>query len=129
MGGAVVLDTTFSVIMNEQQTATQTVINGQVDVRNLTIDAGATLLVRGPNPLRITASGTVRINGTIDAGTGESGGAGVITGGETHAGGPARGAASTIPAAAAGVWGGRGSGGAGRGGWRGRGTTPPRPRW
>ncbi len=65
-GGPVVLDTTFSVIVNEQQTVTQTVINGQVDIRNLTIDPGATLVVRGPNPIRITASGTVRINGTID---------------------------------------------------------------
>jgi hypothetical protein len=65
-GAPTILDTTFSIIVNEQQTEQQVVINGQVDVRNLTIDQGATLLVRGPNPVRITASGTVRIDGTLN---------------------------------------------------------------
>src|SRR5206468_8748597 len=34
---AIILDTTFSIITNVQQTAQETVINGRVDVRNFTV--------------------------------------------------------------------------------------------
>lgn len=64
-GGATILNTTFSVIQNDQQTATQSVVNGQVDVRDLIIDQGALLDIRGPNPCVIRASGNVRIFGKI----------------------------------------------------------------
>ena len=63
--GATILNTSFSVIQNEAQTATQTIVNGQVDVRNLTIDQGGILEIRGPNPCVIRASGDVIINGKI----------------------------------------------------------------
>lgn len=93
-GAPFVLDTTFAVIVNEDQTAQQTVLNGQVDVRNFTVDPGATLILVGPNPGRITASGTVRINGTIDVRGRNNPGVLVFnTGGPSHgaAGGPSGG--------------------------------------
>lgn len=61
----VILDTTFSIITNTQQTAQQAVINGQVDVRNFTVKANGTLILQGPNPCRIQASGAVQIDGKI----------------------------------------------------------------
>jgi len=64
-GSSTVLNTSFSIIQNEAQTATQTIVSGQVDVRDLTIDQGAVLDIRGPNPCVIRASGTVRISGKI----------------------------------------------------------------
>lgn len=63
--GSTILNTAFSVIQNEAQTATQTIVSGQVDVRDLTVDQGGILEIRGPNPCVIRASGTVRINGKI----------------------------------------------------------------
>ena len=63
--GAVVLDTTFALITNAQQTAQQQVINGQVEVRNLHVLPGAILSIQGPNPCRIRASGDVLIEGQV----------------------------------------------------------------
>ncbi|MBL8862673.1 MAG: hypothetical protein JNK02_11760 [Planctomycetes bacterium] len=64
-GGSTILNTSFSVIQNAQQTATQTIVSGQVDVRDFTIEQGGVLEVRGPNPCVIRASGTVRIFGKL----------------------------------------------------------------
>ncbi|MEQ1892257.1 MAG: hypothetical protein ABL998_06925, partial [Planctomycetota bacterium] len=47
----------------EQRTA-----NGVVDVRNLRIEAGGEIRVQGPNPMRINATGDVRIDGRLDLG-------------------------------------------------------------
>lgn len=67
-GGApetLILDTTFTIIHNAQNTATEAVINGLIDVRNVAILATGTVVVIGPNPCRILASGAVRIEGKI----------------------------------------------------------------
>ncbi|MEL6431844.1 MAG: hypothetical protein AAFR54_21940, partial [Planctomycetota bacterium] len=45
--------------------ATQPVIGGVVNVRNLTVEQGATLLVVGSRPLSILATGEVRVAGRI----------------------------------------------------------------
>lgn len=47
-------------------TTTQTATNGLLNVRNLRIAQGAVLQVQGANPLRIFATGTVEILGTIN---------------------------------------------------------------
>ncbi len=64
-GGATVLNTIFSTITNATQTASQTVVNGQVDVRDMTVDSGGLLEIRGSNACVIRASGNVTINGKI----------------------------------------------------------------
>jgi hypothetical protein len=60
-----VLDTTITLITNSTHTAQQTVINGQVEVRNLTIWSNGRLVVQGPNPCIIHASGSVTIEGKL----------------------------------------------------------------
>jgi hypothetical protein len=47
-------------------TATQNAQNGVVDVRNLIIEVGGEVRVQGPNPMRVNATGDVRIAGRID---------------------------------------------------------------
>lgn len=64
-GSATVFDTSFQLITSADQTATQAVINGIIDVRDFIVDEGATLEFRGPNPVTIKATGTVRINGKV----------------------------------------------------------------
>lgn len=61
----VVLDTTFTVITDESQTRQETVIRGRVDVRDMTVYQNGILLVEGPSPLFVTATGTIRIEGQI----------------------------------------------------------------
>jgi hypothetical protein len=63
----VVLDTAFSVITNDSQTAQETVIRGRVDVRDMIVKANGILLVEGPSGLFVTATGTIRIDGAIIA--------------------------------------------------------------
>ena len=46
--------------------ATQIARNGVVDVRHLTIEAGGEIRVQGPNPMRINATGEVRIDGKLN---------------------------------------------------------------
>jgi hypothetical protein len=46
-------------------TASQVAVNGLVEVRNLTIQNGGEVRVQGPNPMRIHATGDVRINGKL----------------------------------------------------------------
>ncbi|NOT30205.1 MAG: hypothetical protein HOP15_07140 [Planctomycetes bacterium] len=47
-------------------TTTQMAVNGVVDVRHLTIEAGGEIRVQGPNPMRIHATGDVRIEGKLN---------------------------------------------------------------
>jgi hypothetical protein len=61
----VILDTTFSVIVNESQTAMESVINGRVDVRNMTITANGVLDIQGPNACVVYATGEIHIDGVI----------------------------------------------------------------
>jgi len=51
---------------NGVPTTTQTALNGVVDVRNLHIQEGGEVRVQGPNPMRINATGEVRIDGKLD---------------------------------------------------------------
>ena len=64
----VILDTVSSQILGGPggiPTFTQTVINGIVDVRDFRIKSGSTVVVLGPNPLTILASGEVVIEGSL----------------------------------------------------------------
>jgi hypothetical protein len=54
------------------ETTVQTVINGVIDVRNMTVETGGTLLFAGPNTVTILASGTVTINGLVSANGGDN---------------------------------------------------------
>lgn len=68
-GETLFLDTTLTVLVGGPgglPTTTETVVNGVVEVRHLTIEAGGTLRAQGPNPLRIQATGDVAIRGTLD---------------------------------------------------------------
>jgi hypothetical protein len=49
-------------------TTTQNAVRGVLDLRNLTIERGGEIRVQGPNPLRINATGEVRIDGRLDIG-------------------------------------------------------------
>jgi len=64
-GSPTILSTDFSIIQNNQQTATQTIVSGQVDVRDVTIEAGSLLEIRGTKACVIRASGNVVINGRV----------------------------------------------------------------
>lgn len=67
-GTTFVLFTDTAVIMGGPggaPTATQTVIGGTVELRNLVIEPGARLIVSGPNPCTILASGSVLIEGSV----------------------------------------------------------------
>ena len=59
-------DTSFQQITNTDQSVTQTILGGVVDVRNFTVPANAILRVLGPNPMIIRATGDVVIAGKID---------------------------------------------------------------
>jgi hypothetical protein len=51
---------------------TQPVLNGRLDVRNLTIEDGGRLVFLGPNTASILATGEVRINGLISVNGGDN---------------------------------------------------------
>jgi hypothetical protein len=59
------LDTTFTLITDATQQHTESVLSGVVDVRNFTIWPNGKLIVQGPNPCKILASGSVRIYGQL----------------------------------------------------------------
>jgi len=62
-------DTTSTPIIggpNGVPTTTLNSVNGVVDVRNFVIEAGGEVRVQGPNPMRINATGDVRILGRLD---------------------------------------------------------------
>ncbi|HEX6885449.1 MAG TPA: hypothetical protein VF530_18885 [Planctomycetota bacterium] len=69
--GQIVIDTDGSTIVSADGTMAQTIEGsgaraGVLDLRNMTINAGATVRVQGSNPLRINATGTVTINGVLN---------------------------------------------------------------
>lgn len=69
-GQVFVLNTDFTQITGGPHctpTTVITVLDGVLDLRNLWIQEGATVRVQGTQPLRIQASGAVRIDGTLDA--------------------------------------------------------------
>ncbi|MFO1010018.1 MAG: hypothetical protein U1F29_08150 [Planctomycetota bacterium] len=57
--GTVILNTAFSVITDVTQTSTQTVVGGLVDVRSLWVTPTGVLIIEGPNPCTIRASGAI----------------------------------------------------------------------
>ncbi|MDF1837954.1 MAG: hypothetical protein P1V35_08800, partial [Planctomycetota bacterium] len=59
-------------------TASQTIIGGVMDVRNLVVPAGSRLIFVGPNPVTILASGTVTIEGEISIRGGNNDGVGTL---------------------------------------------------
>jgi len=62
-------DTTNTPIVggpNGVPTATLNAVNGVVDVNDLIIEEGGEIRVQGPNPMRINATGDVRIDGKLD---------------------------------------------------------------
>jgi hypothetical protein len=68
-GELVFFDTTSAVIIGGRDgtpTTSVTVVNGVVDVRNFTIEAGGEVRAQGPNPLRVQATGDVVIRGRLD---------------------------------------------------------------
>ncbi len=68
-GERVFFDTTSTPIIGGPDgvpTTSITAVGGVVDVRNLVIQAGAEVRVQGPNPMRIRATGEVRIDGVLD---------------------------------------------------------------
>jgi hypothetical protein len=68
-GERIFFDTTSTPVVGGPDgvpTTTVTFINGVVDVRNLVIQEGGEIRVQGPNPIRINATGEVRIEGTLD---------------------------------------------------------------
>lgn len=64
-GDTFVLDTTSTLITDNTHGATQLVQKGFVDVHDLWVKTGATLLVRGSRGCVIAASGNVRIDGQL----------------------------------------------------------------
>jgi hypothetical protein len=59
------LDTTFTVITNVQQTKTENVVNGLVDVQDFIVGANGKLIIQGPNACKILVTGHATINGQI----------------------------------------------------------------
>jgi len=67
-GETFILDTTFTQIVGGpggSPTAVLDVVDGVVDLRNLLIEPGGLVLVQGPNPLLIFATGDVVIRGEL----------------------------------------------------------------
>jgi hypothetical protein len=62
-------DTSMTVVVggpNGVPTSSETVIGGEVEVRNLVVEAGGEIRVIGPNTMRVQASGDVIVRGRID---------------------------------------------------------------
>jgi hypothetical protein len=68
-GQTLILDTASTLLTGGPHcsgTMVQQVLGGIVEARNVSIGPGAVVRVIGPNPLMVFASGTVRIEGTLD---------------------------------------------------------------
>ncbi|MCB9881253.1 MAG: hypothetical protein H6834_05635 [Planctomycetes bacterium] len=63
----ITIDTNFDTITNAAGTQTIPVVNGVIDVNDVTIGPNAQIIARGTNPLTILATGSVTIRGTIYA--------------------------------------------------------------
>ncbi len=89
-----IINTTFDTIRGGPGFTPQfdlPVVGGVIDVNNLEIPAGAEIRAIGPNPLTIYASGTVRIEGTINvSGEGNLGANTVGTANTAESGSPGR---------------------------------------
>lgn len=95
--GTTVLDTSLDTIrggLGGAETHTQSVVNGVIDVRDLVIPHGAQLVLVGPNPCTILATGDVLVLGEISARGGSSPGVSTLNttfqpepGGKGNAGG------------------------------------------
>ena len=69
-GQTIIFNTTSSVFVGGPggaQVTQQVAVNGLLDVRDLVIPEASTLLIQGPNPARILATGNVIVNGTLTA--------------------------------------------------------------
>ncbi|TDJ76380.1 MAG: hypothetical protein E2O39_03215 [Planctomycetota bacterium] len=80
-GTSLILDTTFDTIVGGPggvPTTTQNVVNGVVDVRDLFIPASSALIIIGPNPCTILASGRVEIRGLVAVRGGSNPGVGTL---------------------------------------------------
>jgi hypothetical protein len=121
-GDVVNFDTTSQPIVggpNGLPTAIQNTANGILDVRHLIIEAGAQVRVQGPNPMRINATGDVRILGTLDiSGFPAKDVATLDTGNQTEVGGAGVGGAGTGGKASENVTGPTPRGGTGQGPFR-----------
>lgn len=74
-GQTVLLDTSADQIRGGPggiETTVQTVINGVIDVRNMTVEQGGRLLFAGPNTVTILASGFVEIRGFVGCNGGDN---------------------------------------------------------
>ena len=129
-GQTLVFDTTATAVVGGPDgvpTAVQNTVGGLVQVRRLTVEAGATLRVLGPNRFEVCATGDVRIDGRIDLSgfqardvatlnTGhqpESGGAGGPAGGRGGTASEKTTASTTRGGAGQGPYGSAGTGGQG----------------
>jgi len=129
-GQTLLIDTSFTQLVGGPHcvpTQTSAVVNGQLDVRNVWIQEGATVRVQGPHPLVIQATGAVRIDGTLDVSgfssagvtslnttsVPELGAAGVAGGGRGGTGSPATSASSIFGGPGFGAFGAAASGGGG----------------
>jgi hypothetical protein len=68
VGSPTVFDTTSTTFFGGPDgviTATQTAVNGRLDLRNLVVPEGATFLIQGPNPAVILATGSIQCDGRI----------------------------------------------------------------
>ncbi|MCP5022718.1 MAG: hypothetical protein GY930_13210 [bacterium] len=80
-GQTITVNTTTATIVGGPlgaPTASQTVIGGVVDVRDMYVPAGSRLIFVGPNPVTILASGTVTIEGEISVRGGNNDGVGTL---------------------------------------------------
>lgn len=76
-GEIVIFNTVSTTITSDPPVFTQTFVNGLVDVRDFTIEQGGRLVVVGPNPMVLCASGTVTIDGKLSVDGSDS--VGVVT--------------------------------------------------
>jgi len=127
-GQVFVFDTTATRVLGGPggvQTIAQDTLGGRVQVRNLTVQEGGEIRVRGPNPFEVHASGSVVIRGSINASGSDApdsflgtqpavGGTGSAGGGS---GGAGRGGASPRGSDGTGAFGGAGGGGGGESGF------------
>lgn len=65
-GDSILVDTNGGSIVGADGVTVQLIDDGVVNVRDLRIDAGGEVRVQGSNPLRINATGSVIIRGTLD---------------------------------------------------------------
>ncbi|MEM6675506.1 MAG: hypothetical protein AAF726_21835, partial [Planctomycetota bacterium] len=74
-GQTIILNTAFDTIVGGPggfPTMTQPIVNGVIQVDDLLVEAGGLLLIVGPNPCTILATGDVTIEGAVRLGGGDS---------------------------------------------------------